>query len=34
MNMAMNNPKVIKQISSNLDHVLKDIKQKNYEEFS
>ena len=33
MNMAMNNPEVVRQISANLDHVLADIQKKQYQEF-
>ncbi len=34
MNMAMNNPAVVRQVSFNLDYILEDIKCKRYEEFS
>jgi hypothetical protein len=33
MNMAMNNQEVVRQINTNLDHVLKDIQSKKYQEF-
>jgi len=33
MNMAMNNREVVRQINTNLDHVLKDIQGKKYQEF-
>lgn len=33
MNMAANNPEVVQQIMKNLDHILKNIEQKEYEEF-
>ncbi len=33
MNMAMNNPEVVKKISANIDCILDDIKNKKYEEF-
>ena len=33
MNMAMNNPQVIKQVNINLGHVLDDINGRMYEEF-
>ena len=34
MNMAMNNPMVVKQVSLNLGYILEDIKLKRYEEFA
>lgn len=33
MNMAMNNPRVVKQMNNNLRYVLQDIKIKKYQEF-
>jgi len=33
MNMAMNKPQVVKRINMNLDHVLADIQNKDYEQF-
>ncbi len=33
MNMSANNTDVAKQISKNLDHILEDIENNNYEEF-
>ena len=33
MNMAMNNPEVVKQINKNLDFIIEDIQEKRYEEF-
>ncbi|MEK7624858.1 MAG: hypothetical protein AAB467_00735 [Patescibacteria group bacterium] len=32
-NMAMNNPALVRQLNSNLDRVLIDIEQKQYQEF-
>lgn len=34
MNMAMNNPAVIRQLDTNLDCAIDDIREKRYEEFS
>ncbi len=34
MNMAMNNREVMKKVNSNLEHILEDIKNKKYQEFS
>lgn len=33
MNMAMNNPAVIRQLDTNLDRAIDDIREKRYEEF-
>lgn len=33
MNMAANNPDVVRQVIKNLDHILKNIEKKEYEEF-
>ncbi len=33
MNMAMNNPRVVQQMKKNMDTILDDIQNKNYEEF-
>jgi hypothetical protein len=33
MNMAMNNPDVVRQINNNLDHVIEDLRAKRFEEF-
>lgn len=34
INMAMNNPAVIRQLDTNLDRAIDDIREKRYEEFS
>ncbi len=34
MNMAMNNPHVVKQIRKNLDQIIDDMEKGKYEEFS
>ena len=34
VNMAMNNPIVIEQMNKNLNHILDDLKKKQYQEFS
>jgi Cu2+-containing amine oxidase len=34
MNMSSNNPEVVKQLNKNLDHVIKNIEENEYEEFA
>jgi hypothetical protein len=33
MNMSMNNREVVEQMNKNLDHIMEDIKKKDYREF-